>query len=353
MSEADRHHHGNSHRGTSVKQRISVAHGSLLLLLWMLLASPDILPSRLAPPIQVRSSFITVNGVRLHYLDWGGKGPAMLFLPGAGHSAHIFSDIAPEFTDSFRVLGLTRRGHGQSDKPATGYDTGTLVDDIRLFLDALGITQVILVGHSMAGDELTRFAGMYPERVIKLVYLDAAYDRSQMSESFVLSRLSEVFALVAPTEQDLASMKSYRNWLQRKRYGLWSDALEADMRATVITTPEGIRPAMPGSVGQAIAKSTEESHPDYTKVKAPALSFYAISSMSSFFWLTAEVDERIRQRARDFLAEYIIPGQRKEIDRFKREMVRGRVVEMPNTSHFCFIDKRDEVVREMRAFLSR
>ena len=103
-----------------------------------------------------------------------------------------------------------------------------MTEDIRLFLDALKIREVILVGHSMAGDELTRFAGIYPAQVIKLVYLDAAYE-------------------------------------------------------IVIATPRGIEFAMPNHVAQAIAKGTEESHPDYTKVKAPALGVYAISSLSSFF----------------------------------------------------------------------
>jgi hypothetical protein len=109
-----------------------------------------------------KSGFVTVNGVKLHYLDWGGKGETLLFLHGLGDSAHIFDDIAPKFTDHFRVLALTRRGHGLSDKPQTGYETSTLVEDIRQFLDALKIKRVSLVGHSMADKEMTLFAGLYP-----------------------------------------------------------------------------------------------------------------------------------------------------------------------------------------------
>ena len=338
-------------RQTSVKQYSPFAQKALLLVLWMLVTSFDILAFRRTTPPEVRSGFATVNGIKLHYLDWSSKGQAMLFLPGAGHSAYIFSDIAPKFTKSFRVLALSRRGHGKSDKPKTGYDTGTLVEDIRLFLDAMKIKRTVLVGHSLAGDELTRFAALYPARVIKLVYLDAAYDRSQISESFIVTQLSDVFSLAAPTNQDFASMDAYRKWLQTKRYGFWSDALEADMHDTVTATPEGIKFVMPSYVGEALMKGTQESHPDYTKVKAPALSFYAISSMSSFFWLTPEVDARLRKKASDFLDEYVIPNQRKQIERFKREMIKGKVIEMPNTSHYCFIHKQDEVVREMQAFL--
>jgi pimeloyl-ACP methyl ester carboxylesterase len=85
------------------------------------------------------SDFVTVNGIRLHYLDWGGTGPALIFLTGMGSSAYIYNKFAPRFTDRFRVLALTRRGHGDSDYPETGYDADTLVEDIRQFMDCLKI----------------------------------------------------------------------------------------------------------------------------------------------------------------------------------------------------------------------
>jgi len=111
-----------------------------------------------------QSRFVTVNNVKLHYLDWGGKGDTLLFLHGMGATPHVYDRLAPKFTNQFRVLGLTRRGHGQSEIPETGYDTATLVEDIRQFLDALKIRRVVLAGHSFAGDELTRFGAAYPGR---------------------------------------------------------------------------------------------------------------------------------------------------------------------------------------------
>ena len=65
---------------------------------------------------QDRIPTLKANGVNLHYLDWGGKGKTLLFLHGMGDCAHGFDDLAPKFADHFRVLGLTPRGHGQSDK---------------------------------------------------------------------------------------------------------------------------------------------------------------------------------------------------------------------------------------------
>jgi pimeloyl-ACP methyl ester carboxylesterase len=103
------------------------------------------------------SGFVSVNGINLHYLDWGGSSDVLLFLAGLGCNAHNFDDFAPRFSDTFHVMALTRRGHGESDYPETGYDIDTLTEDIRQFLDALEIEQVILAGHSMAGVELSHF----------------------------------------------------------------------------------------------------------------------------------------------------------------------------------------------------
>src|SRR5262245_7593658 len=124
-----------------------------------------------------KSDFVHVNGIRLHYLDWGGKGPALIFLTGMGSSAYIFNKFAPRFTDKFRVLALTRRGQGDYDTPETGYDANTLTEDIRQFMDSLRVENAILAGHSLAGVELTHFAAMYPSRAEKLIYLDALDDR--------------------------------------------------------------------------------------------------------------------------------------------------------------------------------
>jgi len=67
-----------------------------------------------------KSDFVNVNGIRLHYLDWGGNGTALLLLPGMGNSAYIYGEFAPRFVDNFRVIAITRRGHGDSDRPETG-----------------------------------------------------------------------------------------------------------------------------------------------------------------------------------------------------------------------------------------
>jgi pimeloyl-ACP methyl ester carboxylesterase len=128
-------------------------------------------------PHEVR--YVTVApAVQLEVLDWGGEGTPIVFVAGLSMNAHAFDDFAPRFTDTHHVVGLTRRGHGASSWSDDGYSLERRVEDLRVVLDSLGLERVVFAGHSMAGTEMTRFAGGYPERVAGLIYIDAAHDLS-------------------------------------------------------------------------------------------------------------------------------------------------------------------------------
>ena len=71
----------------------------------------------MADPIDIPPDrFVILDGVRFHYLDWGGDGDPLLLLAGLGCTAHVFAELAPHLSDRFRVLALTRRGHGLTDQ---------------------------------------------------------------------------------------------------------------------------------------------------------------------------------------------------------------------------------------------
>jgi pimeloyl-ACP methyl ester carboxylesterase len=253
-----------------------------------------------------RSGYVVANGVRLHYLDWGGKGPAMLLLAGLGHDAHTFKTFAPKFTDSFRVLALTRRGFGKSDRPAGGYDNATRVEDIRQFLDRMKIDRAHLVGDSMAGDEMTLFATTYPQRVIRLVYLDAAINRHDMS---------------AIRNSDPAPM-----------------------------------PLPPGEDGRVLAacfEAVDAFEPDYRAITAPALALYA-EIQRNHPLSPGEGSLERRKELNAWWAEKVVPLALASHEQFRREMRHGEAVVVPGANHFLFVGKtEDEVVRRTRAFLTR
>jgi pimeloyl-ACP methyl ester carboxylesterase len=249
--------------------------------------------------------FTTVNGVKLHYLDWGGTGDPLLFLTSFGASAHEFDKLAPKFTGQHHVLGLTRRGQGDSDKPPCCYDTRTLVEDIRTFLDAQHIERVTLVGYSIAGVEETQFAVTYPHRVTALVYFDAISDPKSAYE---------------------------------------------------LATNPGTRYPLPlpdaaGPLGE-IARGARQADPDYTNVVAPALAFYVIYSEP---FIPPNADDALIARLVERWKKFGHPFEIAQREHFRRDMKRGRIVELHNTDHNAFLSDpapQSIIVREMNAFLS-
>jgi non-heme chloroperoxidase len=123
--------------------------------------------------------FVEVEpGVKLEVLDWGGTGRALILLTGLGDNAHVFDQFAPKLSGKYHVYGITRRGFGASDTPSAmggNYAADRLGDDVITVLDKLRLERPVLVGHSIAGQELSSVGSRHPERVAGLVYLDAGY----------------------------------------------------------------------------------------------------------------------------------------------------------------------------------
>jgi pimeloyl-ACP methyl ester carboxylesterase len=112
------------------------------------------------------------NRLKLPYVEQGDpSGVPVLFLHGVTDSWRSFERVLPHLPKSIHVFALTQRGHGDADRPATGYRTRDFAADLAAFMDALGLEQVIVVGHSMGSTNALRFAIDHPERTLGLVLL--------------------------------------------------------------------------------------------------------------------------------------------------------------------------------------
>jgi non-heme chloroperoxidase len=301
-----------------------------------------------------KSSIVRANGINLHYLDWGGTGDVLLFLAGLGCNAHNFDDFAPRFTDKFHVMALTRRGHGESDHPETGYDIDTLTEDIRQFVDALGIEKVILAGHSMAGVELSRFSALCPERVLKLIFLDAAYDRNSASFKDMVEN-SPLRRIQFPgLDDDHSSPEEYFAALKRAYSSfipIWTEAMEEQYLHAITKAPDGkIVDRMSEEISQAIRDTLSSYVPEDSKIKAPTLAFYAISKgiyNISNDWMTDQQKEEIRNHVETRENFWT----RKSIEQFRQNVPHARIIEIPQGHHYCFIKHEELVYEEMLRFL--
>lgn len=122
----------------------------------------------------LKTQFVEVQSdVKLEVLDWGGTGRNLVLLAGLGSTAHVFDSLGPKLAAHYHVIGITRRGFGQSSVPQTGYDPKRFGDDVVAVLDTLHIVDPVLIGHSIAGEELSSVSTYHPGRAAALVYLDA------------------------------------------------------------------------------------------------------------------------------------------------------------------------------------
>lgn len=126
---------------------------------------------RITQPGQIR----TADGVDLFYRDWG-QGQQVLFLSGWTLNSHMWGyQMQPLSQDGFRCMAYDRRGHGRSSDPGKGYDFDTLADDLAAVIDALDLTNLVLVAHSFSSGEVVRYLARHgADRVAGVVFVAPA-----------------------------------------------------------------------------------------------------------------------------------------------------------------------------------
>jgi pimeloyl-ACP methyl ester carboxylesterase len=306
---------------------------------------------------QVR--FVTVEeGVRLEVLDWGGSGRPVVLLAGSGNTAHVFDDFAPKLTDCCHVYGITRRGYGASSQPASGYEDQRLADDVLQVLDSLKIDAPVLVGHSMAGGELTTLGNQHSERLAGLVYLDALRDpRDGPASDSTYKALFEKLpapmrsAGAPPSREEYRSFSAYRAWQIRNQKFAFP---ESELRNGFATNPDGTmgRYKTPQSIHNAIGAGQKKR--EYSKIRVPVLALFeyprsAIDPPQPGAYQPKNKEERAAIEAfNNATAAYV--------DRCTKNLKSGvpgaRIVDLPGAGHFVFLTREAEVLKELRKFVA-
>jgi non-heme chloroperoxidase len=281
--------------------------------------------------------------VHIEVLDWGGAGPAVVLLAGLDGTAHIYDDLAPQLVDRFRTIGITRRGHGASSRAADTltYTLDTLAADIRAVLDSLRIGRASLVGHSIAGAEITRFAAQWPHRVEKLVYLDSAHDFDGYDELLAANpSWPPPVSIVPGTHND--SLNAWRDWGKRDLWGYWSDAMELDR----------VRSSEADSFAVRVLTRDTEIHPkEYSAVRAPALALSAWYTTGTWFFHLDPLRDSVKwQAASRWVESRLRPFLARGNKRFLDEIPSGRLVQF-DSDHYVFIFREERTLAELRQFL--
>ena len=149
--------------------------------------------------------YATVNGLRIHYLDWGmeGKQP-LIMLHGIGRVAHTFDHIAPHFAAKYHVIAVDMRGHGDSAwDPKGAYLVEDYTKDIEALAEQLHLRNIVIWGNSTGGRVAQVFAGMHPELVAAVISEDVGPERPREIADGFTSRVKQEDEKGWATEDEL------------------------------------------------------------------------------------------------------------------------------------------------------
>jgi non-heme chloroperoxidase len=283
-----------------------------LLLLYTTLAVLGLLQEPWADRTPHHVQLVRVDdGVRLEVLDFGGTGRPIILLAGLGNTAHVFDEFGPKLTHLGHIFAITRRGYGVSSRPDSGYDVSRLGEDVLTVLNTLRLEQPVLIGHSVAGQEMSYLAMQHRDQIVALIYLEAAY----RSAYDVPGEFEKDFpGLPAPPASPPAIVRQ------------------------PFTLPEAERRQPRGMPTAAQAILAGGRH--FTEISLPTLAIFASPH---------DIGAATPDPAFDRFDEAMTERQARA---FERGVPGARVVRWPHASHYLFLTRQAEVVKEVTAFLA-
>lgn len=302
-------------------------------------------------PVKHDVRFVVVDeGVRLEVLDWGGSGRPVLLLTGSGHTAHVYDDFAPKLTNCCHVYGVTRRGYGASSRPPAGYDDQRLADDVLAVIEGAKIPKPVLIGHSMAGGEMTTLARNHSDRVSGLVYMDALGDLEDDPAAD-----PEWLALQKKLPPDLVPQPTCEP-VDRRTFAAYQKSMacrlgfvipESELRNQAEDVNGSVGPARsPDWVSRAIGQQQVHRR-DYSHIKVPVLAFLERPRWPDGY--VAKSDD-----ARAVIEQFIGRGRvlvGRWTGKLQQHVPGARIVDVPGGGHYLWMKREDLVLREILAFI--
>jgi len=142
-----------------------------------------------SPQIRYTSNNTVLRHHRFHSLKWGEvNATPVLFLHGSNQSAHSFDLVSLHLADRFCIYALDQRGHGDSEwAKDSDYSSEAMGLDAASFINTMNLDHMVVVGHSMGGQNAMRLALAHPDRVAKLVLIDVGPEMAEVGRRTIRS----------------------------------------------------------------------------------------------------------------------------------------------------------------------
>ncbi len=285
-------------------------------------------------------AYADVNGVRLHYVS-EGRGPLILFVHGFPEFWYAWRRQLAEFGRDHRAVAPDMRGYNLSSKPAdlAQYEVRHLVEDLRALADHLGATRFVLVAHDWGGVAAWAFAMAHPDRLAKLVIINAPHPgvfAREIGENPAQQKASRyMLTFRSPEAEQMLSADGYARMVEMFRRDLGERFTDADRAAYVAAWSEP--GALTGGLNYYRAAAVGPPAPD----GAPARSFGGDPAR-----LTVRVPTLVIWGEKD---RALLPGNLDGLERFVPELTIRRI---PDGSHWVVHEQPELVNRSIREFLA-
>jgi pimeloyl-ACP methyl ester carboxylesterase len=165
------------------------------------------------PPVRApQDGFVTVDGLRIHYVDWGTPAPgapAFIMVHGLDRNARTFDHLVPHFAGRYRVIAMDLRGHGESGwDPQARYLVEDHARDLAGLIRQLGLRQVVLWGNSTGGRVVQVVAAEHPDLVSHVIAEDVGPDRPRQIADAYARRVKQEENGWGSIEEATAALRS-------------------------------------------------------------------------------------------------------------------------------------------------
>lgn len=273
--------------------------------------------------------FVVLDGLRFHYVEWGdADAPPLVMLHGLRSFAETFDEVAAALCGRRRVLSLDQRGRGRTDwDPAGDYFAERYVHDLERFCDALGLTRLHLLGHSMGGANALLFAARHPARVASLVIEDNGPGASAGGAG-----TERIKRELAATPMHFADRAAARTFWRTNRPNVTEAAIDSRVAHAMLERPDGSYAWRHDQAG--IARARLDPDPARIPNLWPAVEALACPTLL------------VRGAQSDFLRAEIAAEM-------VRRNPRIRLLEIDGAGHYVHDDRPAEFLAAVRTFHER
>lgn len=225
----------------------------------------------------MNSQTVVSNNIRLHYLEFEGSQPTILLMHGLTANAHAFDGlIAAGLSPAFRAISVDLRGRGESSQPVSGYTMADHAADILGLMDHLNLDKVIMAGHSFGGFLALYIARFFPERVHKIIMMDAAANMHPNTKEMLGPALGRLDKSFSSTEDYIEKVRS-APYLK-----FWDPLMDSYYQADIRENADGTVKCIPkldnmmeavvkGSLGEPWSDYLREIPHDTILINAPGV----------------------------------------------------------------------------------